>query len=130
MDAKDKEASAPPSCGSSVIELYNEERPHGAIGNKVPIMLTKPGGVTSPSPCAKPENCAFGRSNVGDLIKSRENPAPGGPRSGSRAFFIGIYSHTEISPFITARPWAARIAENLGHPNCRTTSRTRASYAF
>lgn len=29
---------------------YNEERPHGAIGNKVPIMLTKPGGVTSPSP--------------------------------------------------------------------------------
>ena len=29
---------------------YNAERPHGAIGNKVPIMLTKPGGVTSPSP--------------------------------------------------------------------------------
>jgi len=29
---------------------YNEERPHGAIGNKVPIMLTKSGGVTSPSP--------------------------------------------------------------------------------
>lgn len=29
---------------------YNEERPHGVIGNKVPIMLTKSGGVTSPSP--------------------------------------------------------------------------------
>ena len=29
---------------------YNEERPHGAIGNKVPIMLMKSGGVTSPSP--------------------------------------------------------------------------------
>lgn len=29
---------------------YNEERPHGAIGNKVPIMLTQSGGVTSPSP--------------------------------------------------------------------------------
>jgi putative transposase len=29
---------------------YNEERPHGAIGNKVPIMLTKSGGATSPSP--------------------------------------------------------------------------------
>lgn len=28
---------------------YNEERPHGAIG-EVPIMLTKSGGVTSPSP--------------------------------------------------------------------------------
>ena len=29
---------------------YYEERPRGAIGNKVPIMLTKSGGVTSPSP--------------------------------------------------------------------------------
>ena len=29
---------------------YNEERPHGAIGNKVPIMLTKSGDVISPSP--------------------------------------------------------------------------------
>ena len=29
---------------------YNEERPHGAIGNKVPIMLTKTGDVISPSP--------------------------------------------------------------------------------
>jgi len=29
---------------------YNEERPHGAIGNKVPIMLTKSGGATSPPP--------------------------------------------------------------------------------
>jgi transposase InsO family protein len=31
-------------------KYYNEERPHGAIGNKVPIMLTQSGGVTSPSP--------------------------------------------------------------------------------
>lgn len=31
-------------------KYYNEERPHGAIGNKVPILLTKPGGVISPSP--------------------------------------------------------------------------------
>ncbi len=29
---------------------YNEERPHVAIGNKVPIMLTRSGDVTSPSP--------------------------------------------------------------------------------
>ena len=29
---------------------YNEERPHGAIGNKVPISLQKPGGAPSPSP--------------------------------------------------------------------------------
>ena len=29
---------------------YNAERSHGAIGNTVPIMLTKSGGVTSPSP--------------------------------------------------------------------------------
>ena len=32
------------------LRYYNEERPHGAIGNKVPIMLTQSGGVTSPSP--------------------------------------------------------------------------------
>src|SRR6056297_1346059 len=29
---------------------YNEERPHGAIGNKAPITLTKSGGITSLSP--------------------------------------------------------------------------------
>jgi putative transposase len=29
---------------------YNEVRPHGAIGNKCPITLMKPGGETSPSP--------------------------------------------------------------------------------
>lgn len=28
----------------------NEERPHGAIGNNVPTMLTKSGGAASPSP--------------------------------------------------------------------------------
>jgi putative transposase len=30
--------------------VYNEVRPHGAIGNKCPITLMKPGGETSPSP--------------------------------------------------------------------------------
>lgn len=29
---------------------YNEERPHNAIGNKAPIMLTKSGSITSLSP--------------------------------------------------------------------------------
>jgi putative transposase len=29
---------------------YNEDRPHGAIGNKPPITLTNPGDATSPSP--------------------------------------------------------------------------------
>lgn len=29
---------------------YNTERPHGAIGNKPPILLQNPGGVTSPQP--------------------------------------------------------------------------------
>jgi putative transposase len=28
----------------------NAERPHGAIGTKGPILLTKSGGVTSPPP--------------------------------------------------------------------------------
>jgi putative transposase len=47
---------------------YNEEQPHGAIGTKVPILPRKSGGVTSPSPSARPENSAFGQSNVGDRI--------------------------------------------------------------
>jgi putative transposase len=29
---------------------YNEERPHRAIGNKVPIALTKSGDAANPSP--------------------------------------------------------------------------------
>jgi putative transposase len=29
---------------------YNEDRPHGAIGNKPPITLVNPGGAPSPSP--------------------------------------------------------------------------------
>ena len=37
------------SRGRSVVELYNEQRPHGAIGNKVPITLMKSGDVASPS---------------------------------------------------------------------------------
>jgi transposase InsO family protein len=29
-----------------VVELYNEERPHDAIGNKTPIALMNPGGAS------------------------------------------------------------------------------------
>jgi putative transposase len=29
---------------------YNEDRPHGAIGNKPPISLQNPGGSSSPPP--------------------------------------------------------------------------------
>ncbi|WP_417814139.1 integrase core domain-containing protein, partial [Thalassospira alkalitolerans] len=29
---------------------YNEDRPHSAIGYKVPILLHYPGDVTNPSP--------------------------------------------------------------------------------
>ena len=32
------------------LSYYNEERPHGAIGNKTPITLTKSGDTTSLSP--------------------------------------------------------------------------------
>ncbi len=38
--------------------------PIGVIGIKVPIMLTKSRGVTSPSPGAKLESAVFGRPNV------------------------------------------------------------------
>ena len=38
---------------------YNEVRPHGAIGNKVPISLLNPAGDTSPSAVKKVENSSF-----------------------------------------------------------------------
>ncbi len=38
---------------------YNEVRPHGAIGNKVPISLLNPAGATSPSAAKKAENSSF-----------------------------------------------------------------------
>ncbi len=36
--------------GCSQALLYNEERPHGAIGQKTPIMLLNHVGATSPPP--------------------------------------------------------------------------------
>ncbi len=38
---------------------YNEVRPHGAIGNKVPMSLLNPAGDTSPSVATKAENSSF-----------------------------------------------------------------------
>jgi putative transposase len=32
------------------LRYYNEDRPHGAIGNKPPILLQNPGGAPSPPP--------------------------------------------------------------------------------
>ena len=32
------------------LRYYNEDRPHGAIGNKPPILLQNPGGMPSPPP--------------------------------------------------------------------------------
>ena len=37
-------------------KYYNEERPHGAIGQKVPISLLNPGGPPSPPPRSEAEN--------------------------------------------------------------------------
>jgi putative transposase len=32
------------------VKYYNEDRPHGAIGNKLPILLQNPGGTPSLPP--------------------------------------------------------------------------------
>ncbi|CAD5285585.1 hypothetical protein BOSE62_110345 [Bosea sp. 62] len=32
------------------LSYYNEDRPHGVIGNKPPILLQNPGGTPSPPP--------------------------------------------------------------------------------
>ena len=41
---------------------YNEDRPHGAIGNKTPITLMNPGDIASLSPGLGPENSSLGCS--------------------------------------------------------------------
>jgi hypothetical protein len=51
---------------------YNEDRPHGAIGNKPPILLQNPGGVSSPLPCQRPENSTIRRSKEWGQSKSAE----------------------------------------------------------
>jgi hypothetical protein len=43
-----RRAGAGRSRGRSVAELYNEQRPHGAIGNKVPAALMKSAHEASP----------------------------------------------------------------------------------
>ena len=53
---------------------FIEEWPRGAIVNKVPIMLTKSGDVTSPSPGAKPEYSEPWWSKVGGRITSPAVP--------------------------------------------------------
>ena len=46
------------------LRYYNEDRPHGAIGNKAPILLHNRDDVASPSSWIRPENSNLGRSNV------------------------------------------------------------------
>ena len=45
--------------------IYNEERPHSAIGNIPPIMLANPAGATSPPDTDQAENSRPERSEVG-----------------------------------------------------------------
>ena len=47
-DASDRELLELRSCGRCVAVLYNEDWPHGAVGNKPPITLMNPGGAPSP----------------------------------------------------------------------------------
>jgi hypothetical protein len=60
---------------------YNEERPHGAIGNKSPIVLTKSGDIASPSPRSKPENSNRTRSKLRDRFKIGRILTPLGGKS-------------------------------------------------
>jgi hypothetical protein len=47
-DDADKEPREERSCGRSQTSLYNEERPHGAIGNRPQILLQNHVGAPSP----------------------------------------------------------------------------------
>lgn len=61
-----------------------------AIGNKVPITLTKSGDTTSLSPRTKPENSAFGRSNVGGRIKVEQPQLTNSLKIGALSFYVVI----------------------------------------
>src|SRR5690606_5946163 len=45
---------------------YNEQRPHGAIGNKVPTALMKSAHAASPCCRSRPENSSASRGRVGE----------------------------------------------------------------
>jgi transposase InsO family protein len=44
-------------------KYYDEDRPHGAIGNKTPVCLMTPPGASSPPARQNSENSSFRRSN-------------------------------------------------------------------
>ena len=52
-------------------KYYNEDRPHGAIGNKPPVSLITPAGASSPPARQRPENSTFRRSNNRERTNSR-----------------------------------------------------------
>lgn len=58
----DKETCVPRSCGRSFVVLYNEVRPHGAIGHKVPISLLNHKWRRQPAIVKRPGNSTFRRS--------------------------------------------------------------------
>jgi hypothetical protein len=49
---------------------YNEERPHGAIGQKTPIALLVRDGTPSPAVMTKPGNSSPGRSKDGSQSRT------------------------------------------------------------
>ncbi|WP_425320091.1 integrase core domain-containing protein [Cereibacter azotoformans] len=50
MDARDREASAPPSRGCCVIELYNTRRPHSSLGYRPPAPRAVQWTASPPAP--------------------------------------------------------------------------------
>ena len=52
---------------------YNEERPHGAIGHKPPIMLLNSPWRSQPAIVSKPENSSFRRSKDGSHSNHQQN---------------------------------------------------------
>jgi len=73
-----------------------------------------------------------GRRRWPDDVKARivaESYLPGARVCDVAAKYglIARHGHRAISPANTARPWTARVAVNLVHPNFRTISIKRAS---
>src|ERR1700733_15884362 len=87
---------------------YNEDRPHGAIGNKPPASLMTPAGASSPPAWQKPENSTFRRK-----VSVAGHCRPAGPqRSNTIARFHRVIIDARRFPVGRARK--LRIVYEVG----------------
>jgi len=97
-------------------KYYNEDRPHGAIGNKPPVCLMTPTGASSPPARQKSENSSFRRPMMGSRAAVGKSA---GPRAcaiasgtGARARSAGVRAGPHLS---ASRKYAGNASADRDH---------------